>query len=176
MIEGLYEGEHGTDGARLRLQGYAAMLAGAAGHFFGNNPIWHFSGPGLYPTEHGWRDALDSEGAQSMSHLRAVFESLPWWLLSPSRSIRGLEIQGTAYLASTADGSYGIGYVPDVAEQAFRLEADGLSGKIQWIDPSSGREYPPVALEPRAKTGISPPAVTNAGGQADWVFVVHSGK
>ena len=48
LIESTYEGEHDAPPEQIRFQAWAAMLSGAAGQFFGNNPIWHFDGPTLF--------------------------------------------------------------------------------------------------------------------------------
>ena len=77
LIESAYETEHETTERRLRSQAYQAVLSGAAGQIFGNNPIWHFDGPGLYAASVTWQQALGSRGAQSMSHLRNLLERLP---------------------------------------------------------------------------------------------------
>ena len=53
------------------------MLSGAAGQFFGNNPIWHFDGPTLFPFTGDWRQALDAAGSRDMSHLAAFFRARP---------------------------------------------------------------------------------------------------
>ena len=83
LIESAYENEHEATEQRLRTQAYQAVLSGAAGQVFGNNPIWHFDGPGLYPAPVTWQQALGSRGAQSMTHLRDLLTSLPWWQLEP---------------------------------------------------------------------------------------------
>jgi hypothetical protein len=67
LIESAYENEHDATSQRLRTQAYHAVLSGAADQVFGNNPIWHFDGPGLFPLQVTWRDALGSRGAQSMT-------------------------------------------------------------------------------------------------------------
>ena len=64
LIESAYENEHEATEQRLRTQAYQAVLSGAAGQIFGNNPIWHFDGPGLYPAPVTWQQALGSRGAQ----------------------------------------------------------------------------------------------------------------
>ena len=38
------------------------MLSGAAGQFFGNNPVWHFDGPTFFPFTGDWRQALGQRG------------------------------------------------------------------------------------------------------------------
>lgn len=83
LIESAYENEHEVTERRLRTQAYHALLCGAAGQVFGNNPVWHFNGPGLYPTPVTWQEALDSRGARSMTHLRALLAGMSWWLLEP---------------------------------------------------------------------------------------------
>ena len=53
LMESAYENEHDAGEQRLRAQAYQAILSGAMGHLFGNNPIWHFDGAGPLP---GGRD------------------------------------------------------------------------------------------------------------------------
>ena len=59
LIETIYESEHDATPDQIRRQAWQAMLSGAAGQFFGNNPIWHFDGPTLYPFTGDWKQALD---------------------------------------------------------------------------------------------------------------------
>ena len=49
LIEGVYENEHEATEQHLACQAYQAVLSGAAGQVFGNNPVWHFD---------GWRSVL----------------------------------------------------------------------------------------------------------------------
>ena len=58
LIESAYENEHEATEQRLRTQAYQAVLSGAAGQIFGNNPIWHFDSGGLYPAPVTWQQAL----------------------------------------------------------------------------------------------------------------------
>ncbi len=48
LIEGAYEGENDVKERQVRLIAYGALLSGASGQLFGNNPVWHFSAVGLY--------------------------------------------------------------------------------------------------------------------------------
>ena len=59
-------------GSVIRRQAYWAMLSGAGGQFFGNNPIWHFDGPGLFPFKLTWQQALDAPGRGYRSSARIV--------------------------------------------------------------------------------------------------------
>jgi hypothetical protein len=72
LIESAYENEHNATDQRLRTQADHAVLSGAAGQVFGNNPIWHFDGPGLYPAPMTWQEALGGKGTQSMTHLQSL--------------------------------------------------------------------------------------------------------
>ena len=65
-IESAYENEHEATEQRLRTQAYQAVLSGAAGQIFGNNPIWHFSSGGLYQAPVTWQQALHG-ARQSMT-------------------------------------------------------------------------------------------------------------
>jgi hypothetical protein len=63
FIEGTYEGEQASLTCTVS-QAYRTLLSGAAGHVFGNRPIWLF--------DPGWQAALDSPGSQAMQHLAAL--------------------------------------------------------------------------------------------------------
>ncbi len=101
----------------MRVQAYQALLSGASGQLFGNNPIWHFDGPGLHPKPMEWKEALDSPGARRMSVLIRLFSDLEWWRPEPDISgrllvlARGPVAEG-AVAASADDGSYALAYVP----------------------------------------------------------------
>jgi hypothetical protein len=60
LIESTYEGEHASRPEQIRRQAWWAMLRGSGGQFFGNNPIWHFDGPGLFKAEVTWQRAKPS--------------------------------------------------------------------------------------------------------------------
>ncbi len=83
FLEGAYENEPDGTEQSVRVQAYHALLSGAAGQVFGNNPIWHFSGPGLYSSSLNWQQSLNSRGVQSMTHVRTLFAPRSWWTLQP---------------------------------------------------------------------------------------------
>lgn len=86
LIESTYEGEHNSTPDQIRRQAYWAILGGACGQFFGNNPMWHFGGPGLYPVETTWKEALGGTGSRDMARLRNLFIGLPWYHLEPEKN------------------------------------------------------------------------------------------
>ncbi|WP_082499429.1 MULTISPECIES: DUF4038 domain-containing protein [unclassified Rhizobium] len=174
FLEGVYENEHGANAATVRAAAYRALLSGAAGQIFGNNPVWHFSGPGVVPAPQDWIAALDSDGARSMTHLKALFDSLEWWKIPPrTQASSPCEPSGTAY-AAARDGSYALAYL--IGNSGVRIDhrcriAPAINAR--WFDPSSGRFFS-AAVPRSAKRSdhYSPPSRTNAGGDTDWLLVL----
>lgn len=174
LMESAYEFEHGADEFRIRIQAWHALLAGAFGHVFGNNPIWHFGGPGLHPQTMGWRDALDSPGAKSMQVLHDFITSIAWWKLVPDSGdtllVNGNNATG-AVAASASDGSFALVYMQGgdgATVDLTRLSTAAVAAR--WRDPTSGATLPvdgsPFAAKPQT---FSPPG-ENAHGYADWIL------
>jgi Protein of unknown function (DUF4038) len=176
LIESTYEGEHDAPPEQIRCQAWSAMLAGAAGQFFGNNPIWHFDGPTLFKYEGSWQQALNSIGSRDMARLGAFFRSQKWTDLQP---ITGGEIAiadaGPPPIAArTTDASLTIIYVPAHANAARELRL-GPKGRAiaQWIDPASDAPAVSASMsDGTASSRLRTPG-RNSGGAFDWVLVVH---
>jgi hypothetical protein len=182
LLESAYENEHDTTEQRLRTQAYQAILSGAAGQIFGNNPIWHFGGPGLFPARMSWQEALGSPGARSMTHLRRLLASLPWWLLEPDADHtllingRGPE-QERAVAARAADRSLALVYLP--SRRGITVDLEQLAGPqiaAHWYDPSDGRismvrgaPYPAIGTEE-----FTPEPGSNGSRFSDWVLILES--
>lgn len=174
-IEGAYENEHGVSLVDVREQAYAAFLAGGSGHVFGNNPMWHFTAPGLFDSDLTWQQALDSPGARSMSVLHRLAEQLPGWsssdpVLDPPGIVAGTS--GHGHSAMSADGTRLIVYLTKSADLTVALDklAPGARS-IQWIDPTTGR----TTIVPPPSGGsltLSTPG-KNAAGDKDWLLVIQ---
>jgi len=181
LIESAYENEHDATEERLRTQAYQALLSGAAGQVFGNNPIWHFDGPGLYSAPGTWQEELNSRGAQSMTHLHDLLTALPWWLLEPDSDhlllTDGLGPEDErAMAARTADGSRAIIYIPDSREITVDLaQLTGPAVTARWYDPADG-SFAAVEGSPFPATGPRQfrPEPDNSAGFADWVLVLEA--
>jgi hypothetical protein len=186
LIESAYEDEHGAKEWRLRMQAYQSALTGATGHIFGNNPIWHFDGPGLFPAPTSWRDAMGSRGSQSMTHLCNLFASISWWLLEPDVNHEllvnglGLDHEGRAVAALAHDQSFAMVYLP--SWRIVTLDLARLAGPIveaRWYDPASGR-FEPVKGAPFRKESLvnlvtlAPTSPRNDAGFGDWVLELRS--
>jgi len=176
LIEGLYENEYDTKAIRIRAQAYQALLAGASGHVFGNNPIWHFDGPGLFPVEQTWKEALASPGAQSMEVLHKVIAGIEWWKLEPDVSHRLADANASELSGALAnDGSFALLYL--ATSQRLQLDlshlADGLV-EARWIDPTNGLviEADGSPFEGRRPT-VTPPGSNNSG-DSDWLLLLTS--
>ena len=129
LIESTYEGEHNSTPDQIRRQAYWAMLGGACGQFFGNNPIWHFDGPGLFPTRATWQESLGGTGSRDMAWLRDLFVGLPWHRLEPEQNHAIVtdgysEGTATALTAQTADKRLSVTYIPSTGTQSRKLVAD----------------------------------------------------
>jgi hypothetical protein len=183
LIESSYENEHGSTEQLLRTQAYQALLSGAMGQVFGNNPIWHFDGPGLFRAPGSWREQLGSRGASSMTYLRALFETMPWWTLEPDTENRLLKAghqsgQSRAVAARSADRSIAVIYLPTIRSLTLDLrELAGPSVSMQWYDPANG-QYTDIATSNSESQGVQTvtirPIANNSSGFSDWVLILKA--
>ncbi|KAA0700230.1 DUF4038 domain-containing protein [Neorhizobium sp. P12A] len=176
LIESRYEGE-GANEFDVRRSAYSTLLSGASGQIFGNNPIWHFSAPGLYPSPVTWQEALSSRGAESMSHLRTLFDQVEWWNLKPDLTGALADRssgKGGVVAASAADGSFALAYVWDAPDISVNLNKLAPSARrARWFDPSSGTFYDASGEQTPAGTSLfRVPKASNASGFSDWVLLI----
>ena len=121
---------------QMRVQAYHAMLSGACGHAFGNNPIWNASA--------GWQNAYYSEGAVGMTHLAALYNSIPWYNLVPDLSNEFLTNSnlGADYEYSvasiTSDGSLGLIYIPTSRTVTINMAKMSAANNAQWYNCKTG--------------------------------------
>jgi hypothetical protein len=166
LIESTYEGEHNASPLQIRRQAYWAILCGACGQFFGNNPIWLFNP--------GWQAALNWEGSQNMAHVRDFFSSRRWYDLLPDQKheivTQGLgEFNGMDYLAAamTADGSTLMTYLPDAREISVDFsKMAARQVRVVWINPRSGQAEQPVFYPASGLQTLAPPS------DGDWALLV----
>jgi Protein of unknown function (DUF4038) len=173
LIEAYYEGEHQISAEDLRYQAYGALLSGAMGQLFGNNPIWCFGASTCFPTSASpptWQAQLDGRGSKDMAVLAGVFTALAWEKLSPDD---GLITQDStnAIGARASDGSLALVYTRSLGQ--FVLDASGFAAPIQAvrIDPTSGSEAPlPGSPLPASGTSTITLDTANATGGEDWLL------
>ncbi|MBK8839716.1 MAG: DUF4038 domain-containing protein [Hyphomonadaceae bacterium] len=184
-IEALYENENYGSGLPteqlLRRQAYFALLSGAFGHVFGNNPIWHFDGPGLFGAPYTWKVAMAARGSECMTFAKNVLQQVGWANLAPDFTAQFLTAgqssgESRAVAAITSSGSAGIVYMP--TQRSISINLARLSGprvNLRWYDPSAGT-YAAIDSAPVANTGVrslAPPA-TNSANFGDWFLVAES--
>lgn len=180
LIESRYEGEFGGTAARARLQAYEAMLSGAAGQFFGMSPLWHFYGPGNFPSTGTWQQGLSSAGSVSMTYLGRLLNTQRWWLLDPDtigllqQSVDMGQARATAAIAH--DRSFAMVYVPSRRRLPLRLDRlAGPSIDAYWFDPTNGAMSGALQFVRRTGQKVElPPRGVNAGGDQDWVLLLSS--
>lgn len=178
LIESVYENEHDATGQRLRTDAYHAVLSRAAGQVFGNNPMWHFDGPGLYPAPVTWQEALGSQGSLGMTYLRELLARVSWWLLEADLTNSFLTSGigsgfDRAVAARAADRSFAIVYLPSA--RRITLDLGQLAGSrvaARWYDPRNGL-FSEAERSPFPTTG-SQSFRPDAGTQDDRVLILSS--
>jgi hypothetical protein len=159
----------------VRVAAWRALIAGAAGHTYGNNNIWQMWAPGRNPVIQAnapWSDAIDHPGAFQMRHIRRLFESRPWEKLEPSQSMLVQNGVGpTAQRAALAsDRSFALVYTP--RGETIALDQGRFGGRdltVWWYDPRYGHAYRVHGGVSTALQAFTPP--TSGRGQ-DWVLVI----
>ncbi len=174
LIESSYEGEHNASDVQIRRQAYWSVLCGGFGHVFGNNPIWHFTGPGIFPINTTWQQALDLPGSAGMQFWGELFQSRDWYDLIPDQKhevvTSGLgEFRGLDYLAAarTSNGSTVIAYMP--TSRTIGVDMSKIVGgqvKAWWFDPRNGKAAAAGTFPASGTHDFTPPR------EGDWVLVL----
>ncbi len=182
LFEARYEDEHDMRPEQIRRQAYWAMLGGACGQFFGNNPIWHFDGPGIFKPKMTWQQALDSVGSQDMVRLRKLFISLPWQRLVPEKG-HSVVTDGygdgiaTALTTQTEDGRLSLTYIPSTGTESRAVTVDlaRFAGPVmaRWYNPTNGR-FTAIDSAPLANQDahVFHTAGDNGTGTNDWLLIL----
>ncbi len=183
LIETIYEGEHDSRPEQIRRQAWWAMLGGAAGQFFGNNPIWHFDGPTLFPHQDTWQQALNGTGTQDMARLGAFFAGRPWPALVPDSDnpfvANARNGPGHIAAAVTADRRLAVLYAPadDQPAREIVLNLDRFPGPVTatWFNPAKDtpRGAPGFVLPNRGSQTVRTPG-ENGTGANDWVLTLEA--
>jgi len=174
LLETSYEGEHNASEVQIRRQAYWSTLCGGFGHVFGNNPVWHFNGPTLFPIDTNWQQAMDLAGSVGMMYWGRLFRSRPWYELVPDQKHEvvtgGLgEFRGLDYLAAgrTPDGKTAIAYMP--SRRSITVDMSKVSGDRAvswWFDPRTGKASAAGEFPTTGTRDFVPPE------EGDWVLVL----
>jgi hypothetical protein len=179
LIEANYEQEnHYTGPQTLRRQEYWALLAGAAGQFWGNKYTWQFIS--------GWRQHVSTTGSRQLGYAASLFSRLPWYELVPDRdhavvtagygtfSDEGdVNANDFAPAARTPDGKLAVVYMP--TGRTITIDTSRLASppRARWFDPTTGtyRTALASASSDTSAESFTPPA-KNGEGESDWVLVL----
>ncbi len=184
LIESTYEGEHQARPDQIRRQAWWAMLCGACGQFFGNNPIWHFDGPGLFKTDVTWPQALDSTGSRDMARLGRFFTGIAWHLLRPDLQrplVTANRGEGTRFIAAAAtpEGALAVVYIPADGQRPreFTMDLRRFPKPVsaQWFNPAQDTAAipPSASLSNRDNQTLRTPG-DNGTGANDWVLMLEA--
>ncbi|MBO0933149.1 glycoside hydrolase family 140 protein [Fibrella aquatilis] len=160
----------------VRKQTWRSVLAGGAGVTYGHHFVWQFYSakrPAINPgdTLIPWQQALRSEAAGQMQHLRNLIEKYPGNRL-PDNSLITSEIgeKGKHLQACrTENGRYAFIYTP--VSESFTVDLSKLSGQritAYWHDPRTGQKTPAGTIQDRQAHEFQPPA-----NGPDWVLVLE---
>jgi hypothetical protein len=167
LIETHYEDDFGKKAAAdVRKYPYRAVFSGAAGHFFGNRPLW-FCGV-------DWRKALNSPGSHYLTVAMGFFRSRSWNRLEPDSACQlipdssGSRLTDQGIQAAISEtGEYAVAYLPEgepVTVNLTALPADRL--QLWWFDPRSGLSVNGGTCASTSQLQLSPPS------REDWVLVI----
>jgi len=158
----------------VRQAAYWSMLAGAAGHTYGNHNIWQIWQPGREPISSArtpWRQAIDYPGAFQMGYLRQLFESRAWQKLEPAQQIIKDAPNTGGQDIRAAVGSFLMVYIP--YGTTIKLSLEKISGnqiRVWWFNPRNNTCIRVGQMDKPGEFEFDPPADAKRGN--DWVLVV----
>jgi len=161
----------------VRQAGYWSVLAGAAGHTYGNHNIWQMWQPGKNPITAAripWYAAIHQPGAAQMGFMRKLFESRPFIEMVPDQEILAKVFGQNKNMIRAArgkDGSFVIVYTPygnPVHINLEKLSGDEITG--YWYNPREGTSLSIEQFKNSKRTkAFVPPS---SGQMTDWVLVL----
>lgn len=164
------------DASDVRQAAYWSVLAGAAGHTYGNHNVWQFWEPGREPISSArtpWKTALAHSGAAQMGFMKQLFLSRDFPDLIPDQQLVGPEFEGPAHIraARHRDGSFMIAYSP--YGQPIRVDLSSLSAdrfRGWWFDPRTGVPTHIGIIDGLSQIELDPPGENRRGN--DWILVL----
>jgi hypothetical protein len=183
LLESIYEAEHKSTPQQIRRQAYWTILGGGCGQFFGNNPIWHFDAPGLFPAPNTWQEALGGTGSQDMARLGRFFAALAWQQLVPDQK-NAVVTDGygkgaaTVATAQSGDKRLSVSYIPSTGTESRELTVDlgQFAGPVsaRWFNPAVGG-WTAVATAPLPNRGVQVFSTPGDNGTQtnDWLLILE---
>jgi hypothetical protein len=154
---------------------WGGWLSSTGGYISGNGYVWTFTT--------GWKNHLNTQGAQDMARLNAFIRSIAWYNLVPS-GLGGMKTLITAggsspassdYVpaAATPDGSLLVAYIQPAHSGSITVDLTAMSGtaRARWFNPTTAAY---TTIGTFANTGASTftPPGNNGTGYSDWVLIL----
>ncbi len=160
----------------VRKAAYSSMLAGAAGHTYGDHNIWQMWRPGRKPISVArtpWRHALDHPGSFQMGHFRRLFTLRPFHQLVPDQSLIAAEVgSGADHMraALATDGSFALVYLPTGIPVTIDMtKLSGQSARAWLFNPRQGIAEPVGEFPTEGQQRFEAPY---SGRNNDWVLIL----
>lgn len=158
FIEGTYEGEKASLACTIS-QAYRALLSGAAGHMFGNRPIWLF--------DDGWQAALDSPGSRAMQRLAELVAARDLRALVPD--FTGAFVSGEGVSAARAPSGALLAFI-EAGPRTLTVAASATAGRrtARWFDPTDGTTRDAGTQAANQRLALTSP------GTGPWLLIVEA--
>jgi hypothetical protein len=165
--EPAYYGYDQLTDREYRSQPYWTLLAGGAGHTFGQRYVWRFSkGDSNFnspqdPNIH-YTDYLDTAATAWVLLWKDLFQSLDWWALAPEPGVivSGASSGTTEKVAArTSDGQTVVVYFPSASQAEIDMtQLSANQVQARWFNPTDGSEQTAGTLPATGSQTFEPPA------------------
>ncbi len=174
--EGIPQGLHDPAQPRwkdadVRRYAWWSVMAGAAGHTYGDNSVMQFlrNGDGAaYGARELWSDAIHDPGSGEMQYVKKLMLSRPYFERVPDQTlIAGENGAKHDYVIASRGKKYLFAY--DYSGKPFRIRMGAIGGtRVQawWYSPRDGSAQKAGTFENRDEHAFTPPD------QNDWVLVI----
>jgi hypothetical protein len=164
------------DEADVRQAAWWSVLAGAAGHTYGDHNIWQMWQPGRDPISAArtpWRQAIAHPGSAQMGHLRRLMESRDFLRLVPRQDLLAGNLgAGPSRKRAAASPEALIAYTPFGEPLTVRTAQLGPGPlRAWWFDPRTGKASRLGLLKRQAEQTFTPAGPTGRG--RDWVLIIY---
>lgn len=171
---------YSTD-ADVRRIAYWNVFSGAAGHSYGHLSLVQFHSskyPGIYWPLQTWDKALNTPGAQDMTHLRDLMNSRPFHQGVPDIGVVSRDYgQGVEQVQALRGSNFALVYLPrprSIPIYMGRLTADQASQMVVawWFNPRTGAANRIGEFSGAGEQSFSAPTADGTNLGSDWVLVL----
>jgi hypothetical protein len=179
--EGIPQGLHDEKqpywtAADARRYAWWSVLAGAAGHTYGDNAVMQFYKPGDskpgYGAKEYWFDAINDPGSGQMRFLKSLVLSRPYFERIPDPdAIASGSGSRYDYVAAARGASYFFAYIYSGKPVRIRLgRISGARVTAEWYNPRDGSSQSIGQFANQGEREFTPPGEPRPGN--DWVLVI----